>query len=143
MKKIVSLLIGICFLFAGCGIVCGSKPPKRAYLFNDSGYGMPYHAAVYRPASELSHNPATCTKYEYYSFQLYFDHYGTLNGDEIIWKNFQGGEIPFVENGEVQSNITVTITKDKITISGFNDNTNNGEYPIEKLGPETWGVPYS
>ena len=143
MKKIIisfGILIMMC-LVVGCGINCPSKPPKRAYFFNGGGYGMSYHVAAYRPASQLSHNPTACTKYEYISFHIYFDEYGTFNGDEIVWKNFQGGDIPFVENGEVQSNITITISKDKIVIKGFRNQIENGTYKIETSSPDSWGVP--
>jgi hypothetical protein len=140
MKKIVLVIVMILGI-VGCGINCPSKPPKRAYVFNDGGYGMSYHVAVYVPASQLSHNLTACTKYEYDSFHMYVDHFGTLNGDEIIWKNFEGGEIPFAENGEVQSDITVKIFKDKIVLSGFKDNAENGVYKIETTPPDGSLIP--
>jgi len=144
MKKIiVSIILGISLLLVGCGALCGSKPPKRAYIFEEGAYGKVYHIGVYVPARLLSHNPTACSEYEYTSFHLYLDHLGEINGDEIIWKNFQGGDIPLEENGEIRSNIVVKILKDKVIFSGFNDNANNGEYTIEQSSPESWGVPLS
>jgi len=136
MKKIIiTCLLGISFLLVGCGVGCESKPPKRAYFYEKGGYGMKYHIVVFRPASMLSHNPVACLEYEYYSSHLYVNSLGELNGNEIIWKNGQDTEMPFIDNGDIQSNITVTITKDSVTIRGFKEDAENGVYPVKKELP--------
>ena len=40
------------------------------------------------------------------------DHLGTLRGDKIIWKNFEGHDVPFEENGE-------SIDSTKVILSGL------------------------
>jgi len=124
----------------GC-IGCDSKPPKRAYQHKNGGLGMQYHYVIFEPSGELSHSPG-CTKYEYIPLHIYVDDIGTVSGDSVVWKNPEGNEVPFEEQGENEKNIVLLITKDKIIVSGFlNGYKNlNGTYQIETSSPDSWGV---
>jgi len=124
----------------GC-IGCDSKPPKRAYQHKNAGLGMQYHYVIFEPSGELSHSLG-CTKYEYVPLHIYVDDIGNVSGDSIVWKNPEGNEVPFGEQKENEKNIILSITKDKIRVSGFlNGYKNlNGTYQIETSSPDSWGV---
>ena len=143
MKKIIiglSILAMMC-LVVGCGVNCPSEPPKRAYFYKNGAYGMTYHLGIFPPYGELSHSGG-CTKYDYASSHLYMDkNHGEIRGDEIVWKNIFGEELPLEERGGVLSNISVTISNDSVTISGSPFESDNGVYKIETTPPNSWGVP--
>lgn len=144
MKKILILIgsILITIGLVGC-LGCGEKkPPKRAYMHQGGGYGMAYQISYYFPLAMLSHS-SPCKKYEYVTTHMYMDHLGTLSGDEIIWKNFEGQEIPFGERGESIDNIRVSIDSNTVKVdglvSGYKDE--NGIYKIETTPPDSWDTP--
>jgi len=144
MKKILILMASI---FVALGLIgclgCGDKKPsRRAYIHQGGGYGMQYHIAYYYPFASLSHG-SPCTKYEYVTTHMYMDHLGTLTGDEIVWKNFEGGDIPFGERGESIDNIRISIDSNIVKVdglvSGYKDE--NGIYKIETTSPDSWDTP--
>lgn len=137
MMKIIITMVTI-FILGGCGI-CDDEPPKRAIIVEDNRYGMTYHIQVYVPFSGLSHGLG-CTKYEYVLINIYSDILGQLDGDEILWKNSDGNEWPFVENGDREENIKVFITKSSVTISGFTNNRVNGNYKVVTTDPNSWNI---
>lgn len=144
MKKIIILIASI---FIAIGLVgclgCGDKkPPKRAYVHQGGGHGMAHHISYYFPLAILSHS-SPCTKYEYATIHMYMDHLGALTGDEIIWKNFEGQDVPFEERGESIDNIRVSIDSTKVMLSGLVSGykNENGTYKIETSSPDSWSTP--
>ena len=139
MKKIVLTTMMILGLI-GCGVNCPSKPPRRAVFHENGDRGMMYHITIYIPYGQLSHSPQ-CTQYSYIPIHIYADSLGTLRGDEVIWDNGYGQDLPFQDNGDKKENIVLNISKEKIVIKGFRDNHQNGTYKVETSSPDSWGVP--
>jgi len=102
---------------------------------------MMYHLGIFPPYGNLSHSSGVCTQYVYASSHLYMDkNHGTLRGDEIVWKNIFGEDLPIEERGGILSDIRVTISKDSVTISRSSLESDNGIYKIESTPPNSWGV---
>jgi len=103
---------------------------------------MAYHVSYYFPLAILSHS-SLCTKYEYATTHMYMDHLGALTGDEIVWKNFEGGDIPFGERGESINNIRVSIDSNIVKVDGLVSvyQDENGIYKIETTSPDSWDTP--
>jgi len=144
MKKIIILIasIFIAIGLVGCLGCDDKKPSKKAYVHKGGGYGMAYHIAYYFPLAISSHS-SPCTKYEYATTHMYMDHLGALRGDEIVWKNFEGQDIPFEERGESIDNIRISIDSNIVKVdglvSGYKDE--NGIYKIETTSPDSWDTP--
>ncbi len=143
MKKIIiglGILVMMC-LMVGCGINCSSKPSKRAYIHNKGGLGMQYHFVLFEPSGKLSHS-AGCTEYEYIPLHVYVDNMHNVKGDEMVWRNPEGYEVPFAEFGENPEDIRLSINQNQINVSGLRDGYKNlnGAYKIEVSSPDSWGV---
>ena len=144
MKWIVSFLMVLGLV--GCGpIGCKGKPPYRATLDENGRYGMRYHAVIYTISESGGLNPhnlsTSCKEYEYIPEHIYFDEFGTMNAEQVVWKNYMREDIPFSENGEIRSNVILNISTNAIGINGFKDNYLNQTYSIDTTSPESWGVP--
>jgi len=137
--KIISLMI-IGFYLAGCGVNCSGEPPKRAYSHQGGGYGMQYHISLYPPYASLSH-ALKCNEYEYLVIHIYTDDLGDIRGDRVIWKNNDGYDIPFDDNGDSKENITLMLSQKQIVVTGFKNNRDNGTYKVDDGPPDSWGVP--
>lgn len=140
MVKKILLIFVVSFGLIGCGVGCSNKPPKRAVMHENSGYGMTYHFSIYIPVSGLSHS-AKCSEYEYSKIDIYTDDLGTTTGDRVIWKSLYG-DLAFVDYGENPANITLSFSNEKVVISGWSS-INDGTYKIENTSPNSWGVPIS
>jgi hypothetical protein len=140
MKKIV---LGIVMILGivGCGINCPSKPPKRAILSQNSGYGMRYHFILYEPVEGSPHSPSfKCPKQEYLSSNVYTDDLGRVNRNNLVWISFYNEEIPFDET--MKKNTFFTFTKEFVEINGLTGDFQdlNGKYKIETTSPDSWGI---
>ena len=143
MKKIGIIFIGIILLF---GCACGDKkPPQRALYKKDNISGMQYHIVLYEPFGTGGAHSIKCGSWEYVPTHIYTDKLGTMNGNDVIWKNLDEMDYPFEQNGQNIRDVHLIISKDKITIQGFNYksglNTMNGTYKVETTSPDSWGVP--
>jgi hypothetical protein len=139
------LILTFSLIFIGCSTDCGDKPLKRAYIFNDGGYGNMYHVALYSATGGSSFNPhnlkTECLDYEYVPNHIYFDFFGKESVDNVIWKNYLNEEYPFLENGEDKSNIMLDISIESVIVRGFKEKNMNGTYKVVKSSPDSWEVP--
>jgi len=135
MKKISIILISLIMMIGLIGCIgCDDKPSKRAYFHNNGGLGMQYHITIYEPYGQLSH-AVGCTKYEYIPLHIYTDNLGIMKGDAVVWKNPSGDDMPFSENGEDPSRITLNISKNSIIVHGFKSKNTNGKYKVKNTAP--------
>jgi hypothetical protein len=137
MKKIV-LYIMMILSIVSCGVICDSKPPKRAIMHNTGGMGMQYHFTIYIPGSGVQHSPR-CPTWTYGTIEIYSDKLGNVLGDEVLWNNIYG-EVNFSDYGEDPHNIKLYLSSDKVVIQGWGD-VQNGTYKVETSSPDSWGVP--
>ena len=136
MTKILIILVSL-FMIIGLGgcIGCEKKPSKQAYFHSNGGLSMQYHITIYEPYGKLSHGIG-CTEYEYIPIHIYTDELGKMKGGEVIWRNPDGEEMPFLENGENPAQITLNISKSNISVYGFKSKNTNGMYKVGTIPPE-------
>jgi len=146
MKTIWTLLISIMMSIGLSGCTCNDKkPPHRAFYNKTSNYGMQYHITLYEAFQDGGAHSIQCGDWHYIPTHIYTDRLGVIEGDEIIWKNLDGQEFPFEENGMSASEVHLNITKKSIEVQGFTyksgNDTMNGTYRVEVSSPDSWGVP--
>lgn len=140
MKKILMVLSSLILIFGliGCGSHKKKIIPNRATVDVNGGYGMQYHVAIYMleyPGGQPY----------YVRVNIYMDYLGTVKGNDILWKNYNGDDSALEEGGEDLSNVRVIINEDIVEVQGFVQEGYadiNGKYTIETSSPDSWGVPY-
>ena len=141
MKRIWTLFISIVMLIGLSGCFFDEKPPPaRAFFNKTSAYGMQYHIILYDPASNGGTHTMKHQSWTYSPFHIYTDRLGTLTGEDVIFKNLDECPPPFEENGQNNSDIHLSITKDTINISGVKGGIFNGTYKVETSPPSSWGI---
>ena len=98
---------------------------------------MQYHVAVYMleyPGGQPY----------YVKVNMYMDYLGTIRGNDILWKNYNGDDVALEEAGEDLNDVRVIIDEHTVEIKGFVQDGYadiNGKYRIETSSPDSWGVP--
>ena len=143
MKKIILMLV-LLFGLVGCGVICPSKPPKRAVMHNAGGMGMRYHFVMYEPVGDAGHTPSLkCTKYEYGRSHIYVDDLGLVDGDSIIWVASYQGQTSEMIPVDIKKSAHFRFERKEISITGLSGGYEylNGIWRIETSSPSSWGIP--